>query len=264
MMNIFDSVILNDLLLSVLISSGFNLIFYIIAVTLQTDKVTDFTYSLTFIVIAAYQLLSHTGLTIYNMIPALLTILWALRLGSYLFVRIMRIGHDKRFNEMRSKPLRFAGFWLIQTVTVWVVSIPVVLFYSLQPVVKALPVSVAGVIIWLAGMGIETVSDIQKYKFKNNPANNGQWIESGLWHYSRHPNFFGEALLWWGAFLYIAPQLSGWSRLGVIGPLFITLLLRYVSGVPVLERSADTKYGDNQAYRAYKSRTNLLVPWFVK
>jgi steroid 5-alpha reductase family enzyme len=119
---------------------------------------------------------------------------------------------------------------------------------------------VIGALLWAVGFAVEAASDAQKSAFKNDPAKAGRWIESGLWKYSRHPNYFGEALLWWGLFLVALPSLAGLLALAAIGPIAITLLLLFVSGVPLLEKSADAKYGGDPAYRDYKRRTSLFVP----
>ena len=107
---------------------------------------------------------------------------------------------------------------------------------------------------------IESVADAQKSAFKARDENRGRFISSGLWRYSRHPNYFGEMLVWWGLFVYSVPFLDGAAFAVVIGPLFVTLLLLFVSGIPLLERSADEKYGDDPAYREYKRATSILVP----
>jgi steroid 5-alpha reductase family enzyme len=107
---------------------------------------------------------------------------------------------------------------------------------------------------------VEAAADAQKSAFKANDANRGRFITTGLWRYSRHPNYFGEILVWWGLFVYAVPFLHGAAFAVVVGPVFITLLLLFVSGIPLLERSADEKYGDDPAYRDYKRRTSILVP----
>ena len=107
---------------------------------------------------------------------------------------------------------------------------------------------------------IEAVSDAQKSAFKGKNQNRERFITSGLWRYSRHPNYFGEMLVWWGLFIFAVPFLHGAAFAVVIGPVFITLLLLFVSGIPLLERSADARYGDDPVYREYKRRTSILVP----
>jgi steroid 5-alpha reductase family enzyme len=161
---------------------------------------------------------------------------------------------------MREQPLRFARFWLLQAITVAVVMLPVsYLLDQDQP--SGLGVwSIAGAAVWLVGLLIEAVADAQKAAFRAKEENRGRFVASGLWRYSRHPNYFGEMLVWWGLFVYTVPVLHGAAFAVVIGPVFITLLLLFVSGIPPLERSADQKYGSDAAYRDYKRRTSILVP----
>ncbi len=185
--------------------------------------------------------------------------LWAFRLGTYLFTRIHKIKVDHRFDQMRDNPLRFLNFWLLQAVTVAVVLLPVAASVAVPEQARRFGVlELAAVMLWLAGFGIEAISDAQKSAFKNS----GQpgFISGGLWRYSRHPNYFGEALLWWTLFIYVLPVLSGALHLAVIGPLFITLPLLFVSGIPLLEKSADAKYGSDPAYADYKRRTSIFIP----
>ena len=233
--------------------------FFAVAAARRTDVVTDLSYSLTFALLAI--VLPFTGARrTSQLIAALLVLLWAARLGAFLFRRILRMKVDHRFDEMRDKPLRFARFWLLQAITVAVVMLPVsyLLDRSSAPGVGAW--GAAGAAAWLAGLLIEAVADAQKSAFRARDENRGRFIATGLWRYSRHPNYFGEILVWWGLFLYAIPFLDGAAFVVVIGPIFITLLLLFVSGIPLVERSADEKYGDDPAYRDYKRRTSILVP----
>ena len=109
---------------------------------------------------------------------------------------------------------------------------------------------------------IETIADHQKFVFKNK--NPKKFIKSGLWKYSRYPNYFGEMLLWWGLFIMITPYLGGISLLTIIGPIFITFILLFVSGIPMLEKSYNQKYGKDKEYQEYKRSTSKLIPWFPK
>jgi steroid 5-alpha reductase family enzyme len=189
-----------------------------------------------------------------------MVLVWAVRLGAYLFRRILRMKVDHRFDEMRDNPLRFARFWLLQAISVAVIMLPVTYLLGRDDPPGFGAWAVAGTAIWLVGLAIETVADAQKSAFKSKPENRERFITTGLWRYSRHPNYFGEMLVWWGLFVYAAPFLEGWAYAVVIGPVFITLLLLFVSGIPLLERSADAKYGEDPAYREYKRRTSILVP----
>ena len=122
--------------------------------------------------------------------------------------------------------------------------------------------SYIGIIIWIMGFSIETIADHQKFTFKNK--NKTGFITTGLWRYSRHPNYFGEMTLWWGLFLIVIPYLSGLAWLTILGPLFITFILLFVSGIPPLEKKYDQRYGKLKEYQEYKKNTSVLIPWFNK
>jgi len=245
--------------LSFVIALALNGVFFVVAAARRTDVVTDLSYSLTFALLAI--VLTFTGAREpVQLVASLLVVVWAARLGTYLFRRILRMKVDHRFDGMRDKPLRFARFWLLQALTVVVVMLPVsyLLDRSSAPGFGAW--TVAGAVVWLIGLLIEAAADAQKSAFRANDANRGRFVTTGLWRYSRHPNYFGEILVWWGLFLYAVPFLDGAAFAVVVGPVFITLLLLFVSGIPPLERSADRKYGDDPAYREYKRGTSILVP----
>ena len=236
-----------------------NAAFFVVAAIRKTDVVTDLSYSLSFAVLAIVLPFSGAGQSV-QLVASLLVLVWAARLGVYLFRRILRIKVDHRFDEMRDRPLRFARFWILQAITVAVVMLPVSYLLGRESAPDVGPWMVAGAVIWLIGLALEAVSDAQKSAFKANATEGERFISSGLWKYSRHPNYFGEILVWWGLFLFAVPFLDGAAFAVVIGPIFITLLLVFVSGIPLLERSAEAKYGDDPAYREYKRRTSILVP----
>ena len=148
---------------------------------------------------------------------------------------------------------------MLQALTVWIVLLPLydlVVGPSLRPFNL---LSLCALLLWALGLSVETVADIQKFVFKiRYPA--GPWPDSGLWHLSRHPNYFGEMLVWWGFFLFVLPTTWPLRILALLGPLFLSLMLRFVSGVPLLEQSAARKYGQMQAYHDYRARTRLLLP----
>jgi steroid 5-alpha reductase family enzyme len=245
--------------LSFLVAFALNGAFFAIAAARRTDVVTDLSYSLTFAVLAV--VLPFTGAAEPVQIGAsLLVLVWAVRLGAYLFRRILRIEVDHRFDGMRDDPLRFARFWFLQAVAVAVIMLPVSYLLDRDDPPGLGAWAVAGAAIWLVGLLIEAVADAQKSAFRGKEENRGRFIATGLWRYSRHPNYFGEILVWWGLFVYAVPFLDGAAFAVVVGPVFITLLLLFVSGIPPLERSADEKYGHDPAYREYKRRTSILVP----
>lgn len=247
------------LLLSFLIALAVNAAFFAIAATRKTDVVTDLSYSLSFAVLAIVIPFAG-GREPLQLTASLLVLIWAARLGVYLFRRILKIKVDHRFDNMRDKPLRFARFWLLQAISVAVIMLPVSYLLGRNGAPGFGLWAIAGAAIWFIGLLIEAAADAQKSAFKAKDANRGRFITSGLWRYSRHPNYFGEMLVWWGLFVFAVPFLDGAAFAVVIGPVFITLLLLFVSGIPLLERSAEAKYGDDPAYREYKRRTSILVP----
>lgn len=252
---------MNFLLTLFIISIAINLFMFFIAYYFKTDKLTDISYALTFVTLAVIGLINSNG-TVLSVILTLMICIWAARLGIYLLKRIRKIGKDDRFDGKREKFWSFLGFWLLQGATVWVVMLPSSMFYSNRntEIANNSITSIIGIIIWLTGLSIETIADYQKYKFINDINNKGKWIDVGLWKYSRHPNYFGEIMLWFGIYLF---TLSGFdtiqSLIGLIGPLYIASLIIFVSGIPILEKSADLRWGKDQNYQLYKKQTSVLV-----
>ena len=234
-------------------------LFFVYAATNRTDKVTDFAYSFNFLVLALLGLLANRAFAPVQILSAVAVSLWSLRLGGYLFMRILKIGKDPRFNNRREDTVKFLGFWVLQALAVWLIMMPVTIVTSLKNLGPLPGWAWIGLILWATGLIIEAVGDNQKFRFKSNHENRGRWIESGLWKYSRHPNYFGETLLWWGLYLFNLPYLTGWLHFAVIGPVFITILLLFVSGIPLLEQSADEKFGSDPLYQEYKKRTSIFL-----
>lgn len=218
----------------------------------KTDKVTDLSYGLTFILVAAY-LIWQGGPTLLLLLP----ILWGFRLSGYLFSRILKIKKDQRFDGIREKFWPFAKFWILQAISILIISLPFI-FASLNNF--SVRISYFSAFIFTLGLVLETIADWQKYQFKNNSANQGKFIQTGLWRYSRHPNYFGEMLVWWGIYLASLPSLQGLQHLAILSPIYIMSLLLFVSGVPTLEKGYAKKYG--QTWLEYKKRTSLIIPWF--
>lgn len=253
-----------NILTTLLLSLGINGLFFVLAARLKTDVFTDITYSLTFIVLGLLGFVFRRGPFPEQAIVLVFVLLWAVRLGSYLFRRILKTKVDHRFDAMRDSPVEFGKFWALQAVTVWVVMLPVTGLMNAEalwasPVLQRLTL-VAGSILWIAGFTIEAVADHQKYAFKSAPENAGRFMNRGLWKYARHPNYFGEILAWWGLGIIALPFLSGSRLLYLVGPVFITVLLLFVSGIPLLEKSWEAKWGGDPDFQAYKSSTRLLVP----
>jgi steroid 5-alpha reductase family enzyme len=174
-------------------------------------------------------------------------------------MRILQWGEDRRFDDMRENIGKLVVFWIFQAVWVWTVSLPVTFVNASNGGRLFQPADVIGWTMWVAGFLIEATADQQKLSFKKCPENKGKWCDVGVWKYSRHPNYFGEMLLWWGLYVASLPVLKGLEYLVIIGPVFLTLLLLFVSGIPLLEESADKKYGNLGAYRHYKKTTSPLI-----
>jgi steroid 5-alpha reductase family enzyme len=236
-----------------------NAAFFAIAAARKTDVVTDLSYSLSFAVLAIVLPFAGARETV-QLAASLLVLVWAVRLGSYLFRRILRTRVDRRFDEMRDKPLRFARFWLLQAITVAVVMLPVSYLLGRDDAPEAGPWTIAGVALWSTGLLIEAVADAQKSSFKARDENRGRFITSGLWRYSRTPTTSARCSSGGACSSSPCPSSTGAAFAVVAGPVFITLHLLFVSGIPLLERSAEAKYGDDPAYREYKRRTSILVP----
>jgi steroid 5-alpha reductase family enzyme len=251
---------MSDIIFALLISLGVNAVFFLAAASLRTDKVTDLSYGLSFLAIDAAVLLRSGAYDAGRLVAAALVLAWSLRLAAYLFSRILRTGVDHRFDGIRESFPRFARFWILQAVTAWVVSLPAILYLGgSRPRAIDLPLAAGGVAA-LAGLAFEAIADAQKSAYHRAPGPKDAFIHTGLWKYSRHPNYFGETAFWWALFLGFLPALSGLEYLAVLGPAYITLLLLFVSGIPLLEKASDARLGAEPGYRAYKSATSVFLP----
>jgi steroid 5-alpha reductase family enzyme len=237
---------------------GFNLLMFVPAFIFKTDKLTDLSYSISFIAAAIFLFLNSSQ-NIVHIILLIMVLLWAIRLGTYLFIRINKTGKDSRFDGMREKFWKFIGFWLLQGISVWVILLSSTISFGGSEISFS-SIHILGIAVWLIGLLIETVADYQKYQFKNNPDNKGKWTNTGLWKRSRHPNYFGEMLIWVGIFIYSSIYSTMPDILiAIISPIYIIGLLLFVSGIPPLEKRYDKKYGDDPEYQKYKRDTNLLI-----
>jgi len=228
----------------------------------RTERFFDLTGSLTFIAVSIALALLDPAQDARGWILAAMVVVWAARLGSFLFARVHRAGTDGRFDEIKTNPLRFFQVWCIQGLWVALTASAAWIAMSADAADRA-PLdgfAVAGIVVWLAGMVFEVVADLQKQAFRADPANKGEFIRTGLWSRSRHPNYFGEILVWVGVFVVAVPVLQGWQWVAVLSPLFVVLLLTRVSGIPLLEKRADERWGDRADYRAYRDRTPVLIP----
>ena len=237
-----------------------NWIVFIPSNAAQTEKYYDLTGSITYVSVTVLALALSGELDLRAAIAGTLVIIWAVRLGTFLYRRIKRDGKDGRFDEIKVSPIRFLSAWTIQGLWVLLTSAAALAIITSNERQDMGWVGWIGVAIWAAGFGIEVVADRQKSRFKNDPKNDGDFIDTGLWAWSRHPNYFGEITLWTGMAILAVPILSGWQWVTLISPVFVTLLLTRVSGIPMLEKRADDRWGDDPEYRRYKKTTPVLVP----
>jgi steroid 5-alpha reductase family enzyme len=233
---------------------------FIPAYLLQTERFFDLAGSITYISVSIIAVLLSPEVDGRSILLLALVVIWAARLGTFLFRRIHKAGKDARFDEIKPSFIRFLNAWTLQGL--WVT-------FTLAAALAAITTTtrrglgafaLIGCLIWVFGFAVEVTADAQKSRFRANPENKGRFINTGLWARSRHPNYFGEIVLWIGVAIIALPVLRGWQWVTLISPIFVTLLLTRVSGVPMLERRADEKWGGQEDYEAYKERTPVLIP----
>ena len=188
---------------------------------------------------------------------------WALRLGIFLFIRVLKVGEDRRFREAKKSFSKYLVWWTMSALWVFLTTANALTLIVNNKKLVNQPIFYLGLLIWFIGILFEIIADEQKRRFRLNEKNRGKFISSGLWSISRHPNYFGEIILWIGIAIISLPTLSGFQYVTLISPLFIYLLLTRISGVNLLEESSDKKWGDLQEYEQYKRETPVLVP-FIK
>jgi steroid 5-alpha reductase family enzyme len=240
---------------------------FIPAYLFQTEKFLDLTGSITYISVVGVALCYSrysTELDARSILLAALVMIWALRLGTFLFRRIQKAGKDDRFDEIKPSFIRFLNFWTIQGL--WVTLTAATTLVGITTTTrKDLDVfAILGFLVWAFGFAFEVIADSQKSRFNSDPANKGKFIQTGLWSHSRHPNYFGEIILWVGIAIIAIPVIQGWQWVAMISPIFVTLLLTRVSGIPPLEEKADKKWGGQEDYEAYKKSTPVLIPRLTK
>lgn len=239
---------------------GVNIVAFVPSFVAKTEHYYDLTGSLTYITTTIVALVLSANLDTRSIIIGVLIFIWAGRLGTFLFRRVKRDGGDSRFDKIKQSWLRFLMTWCLQGL--WVTVTAGAAFAAISSGEKQ-PlgiVGIVGLVVWIVGFGIEAVSDSQKTAFKKDLANKGKFIDAGLWSWSRHPNYFGEIMLWTGMAILALPALVGWQHLTLISPVFVALLLTKISGLPMLERRADKKWGGQPDYEAYKASTPVLIP----
>ncbi|XP_076461945.1 uncharacterized protein LOC143294365 [Babylonia areolata] len=234
---------------------------WVLASALKTEKFYDLAGSSTFFALALQSLRWGGTYHTRQKIQTGLVMAWAARLGTYLFSRIQHDGVDRRFNNVRDRPGVFFVYWSLQGVWVLSTLLPTLLLNSKKEDSPLSARDYLGWGMWGVGFLFETVADYQKSRFKANPENTGKFISEGLWSISRHPNYFGEILMWSGLYVSASSVLSGWEHLSVVSPLFLSFLLINVSGIPMLETYGQKKWGGDPAYQDYVRKTAKLIPF---
>jgi steroid 5-alpha reductase family enzyme len=226
----------------------------------RTERFFDLTGSFTYITVTVLAVLLSGHLDARSLLLLALIAIWAGRLGTFLFKRVQKSGKDARFDEIKVSFLRFLQTWTLQGL--WVTLTAGAALAAITTTTRR-PLgllAIVGAIVWALGFALEATADAQKSRFRADPSNKGKFIQTGVWAWSRHPNYFGEITLWVGVALIALPVLRGWQLVTLISPVFVTLLLTRVSGLPMLEKRSDERWGGQEAYEAYKRRTPVLIP----
>lgn len=262
-----NSVIMNEysaVLYCAVICIGIQWLAWIPASIGKTERFYDLTGGLTYLTVVGFSLwagsLSEPP-SLRELIVSLLVVIWSLRLSFFLYFRIHRTGKDGRFDQLKTSPIRFLVPWTLQGLWVFLTMIVVIVINSQADSAPAIGIwDGIGLSMWILGFAIEVIADNQKTVFNTEPKNQDKWIDSGLWSYSRHPNYFGEILLWTGIAIFGVSCFSGLEKIAWISPIFIYILLTKISGTPILDRRAIEKWGDNPEYQIYRDTTPLLIP----
>ena len=227
----------------------------------ETEHYFDLTGSLTYVSVTLLAILFTVDISLRDILLALFVWIWAFRLGSFLFVRVKKAGSDGRFDLMKKDFWWFLMTWTIQGLWVFLTLAMALAAITSESKVAIDIFAIVGTLIWIFGFSIEVVADQQKTNFKDDPDNKDKFITVGLWSWSRHPNYFGEMVLWIGIALIAFPVLIGWQLVALISPIFVIFLLTRISGITMLESRGYKKWKDDPAYIDYLERTSVLVPF---
>ena len=236
---------------------------FCIALIKKDNSIVDVAWGIGYILITITGLFLRETITLNQICVSIMVCLWGLRLGAHIFFRNRGKGEDFRYRKWREEwgkyvVIRsFLQVFMLQGIFMLIIALPVIFSLSNSDIVYPW-IPFVGVGVWLIGFIWESVADFQMTQFKKNSKNKGKILMAGLWRYSRHPNYFGEMLVWWGIFILALSNPSAWWT--ILSPLIMTWLLISVSGVPMLEK----KYADNPEYQAYQERTSAFFPWSPK
>ena len=256
------SIIVNELpLFAICAPIGFLLhwTFFIPSYALKTDHYFDLIGSSSYIATVITAAMLSPSLDMRGMIISGMIIIWAIRLGLFLFTRIKQDGKDVRLDVIKTKFIRFLNLWTLGGL--WVL---VTMGAGLAAITSTISLEIGiigyiGIALWVFGFMIEIIADSQKRQFRKDPNNKGRFISTGVWSWSQHPNYFGEITLWFGIALLAYPVLSGWQLATLISPVFVYLLLTKVSGINLLDDIAQERWGSDPEYLDYTRRTSKLI-----
>ena len=239
-------------------------VLFIPSYVFQTEKFYDLTGSVTYITIISYVIYEIYQVS-ESLDPRILVIaacimVWTIRLGGFLFWRVLKDGEDKRFRSILPSFTQLLMTWALSAAWVFIQSLSALVAITAVTQVEFGILGYVGLSLWLFGFIFEVIADHQKTKFKANPDNEGRFINEGLWKKSRHPNYFGEIVLWVGVSIMSVASMTGLQYVSLISPLFSFLLIYYVSGVRMLEARSDKKWGSSKDYQEYKNNVPIFVP----
>ncbi len=242
----------------VVLAFGINWIAFVPSWLGRTEKFYDLVGAITYFV-TTFIAVAFGNNSATSLLMAILIWTWCTRLGLFLFARIRADGKDGRFDRLKQDPSLLFRTWSLQGLWVSLTACAAWAAMTAAAGNEFGPLVVVGLVIWIAGFVVEVIADRQKSAFRSDPANRGRFISTGLWAWSRHPNYFGEIALWTGMAVMAVPSLSGAQYVTLVSPVFVLLLLTRISGVPLLERRGMKKWGDDPAYQQYVASTPALM-----
>jgi len=249
---------------SILLVFIYFLLLFFLAIIKKDNSIADIAWGTGFILVAGYNYFSNPNPSLRQLLVTLLITIWGLRLSIYIFSRNVGKKEDFRYAQWRKDwgknwLLRsFLQVFMLQGLFLLTIVYPVFLLHNDTSGNSLTILDKIGFAVWIIGFYFQAVGDLQKTCFKNKPENKGKILQSGLWKYTRHPNYFGESAMWWGIFLIVLNVPNGW--IAIFSPVIITFLLLFVSGIPLLEK----KYENNSEFQAYAKHTSPFIPWFPK
>ena len=255
------------ILICMLISFFVHWMAFIPSFFLKTEKYYDISGTLAYVCViftALFLTKSESGgtLNVRSTVTIVLVLIWAIRLGVFLFSPVLKAGEDRRFREVKKNFAKFLVWWSMSALWVFLTTVNALVMIINNVAYYNDYYFIIGLFVWLGGFVFEVIADEQKRRFRQIDSNKSKFISSGLWSISRHPNYFGEILLWIGMAVIAFPTLNGWQNISLISPIFIYFLLTRLSGVNLLESYADDKWGSDEKYQKYKRSTPVLVPFY--